>query len=149
MSKPGQPQRRTPAILHLTLPMPPSINEQYATVGRQRVLTAPARQFKRQVQRILREHISSGALHNELLARFREGYLAVALDFYFETPLQRDLDGGLKIALDALCEGLGVNDNRVVDIHLSKRIDPLHPHLDVELEALPDWQFDKEYILLP
>jgi crossover junction endodeoxyribonuclease RusA len=149
MSKPGQPQRKTPAILHLTLPMPPSINEQYATVGRQRVLTAHARQFKRQVQRVFREHISSGALHSELLACFREGYLVVALDFYFETPLQRDLDGGLKIALDALCEGLGVNDNRVVDIHLTKRIDPLHPHLDVELEALADWQFDKEYVLLP
>jgi hypothetical protein len=25
----------------------------------------------------------------------------------------------------------------------------LHPHLDVELEALDDWQFDEEYALLP
>ncbi|GCF09351.1 hypothetical protein [Dictyobacter arantiisoli] len=29
-----------------------------------------------------------------------------------------------------------------------KRIDPLHPHLYVELEAVLDWHFDKEYVLL-
>jgi hypothetical protein len=50
---------------------------------------------------------------------------------------------GLKITQDALCEGLGLNDNRVVSIHLLKYIDPLHPHLDVELEALDDWRFDE------
>jgi crossover junction endodeoxyribonuclease RusA len=49
---------------------------------------------------------------------------------------------------DALCEGLGLNDNRVVSIHLLKYIDPLHPHLDVELEALDDWRFDEEYTLI-
>ena len=75
--------------------------------------------------------------------------LALLLIFYFETPLKRDLDGGLKITQDALCEGPGINDNRIVTIHLVKYIDPLHPHLDVELEALDDWQFDEEYALLP
>jgi crossover junction endodeoxyribonuclease RusA len=74
--------------------------------------------------------------------------VALLLDFYFSTPLRRDLDGGLKITQDALCEGLGLNDNRVVDIHLMKHIDPLHPHLYVELEAIPDWHFDKEYVIL-
>ncbi len=52
------------------------------------------------------------------------------IDFFFETPQRRDLDGGLKIAQDAICTALEVNDNRVVDIHLVdihlvKRIDPL------------------------
>jgi crossover junction endodeoxyribonuclease RusA len=32
-----------------------------------------------------------------------------------------------------------------VDIHLVKRIDPLRPHLEVELEAIPNWQFDEQY----
>lgn len=41
-------------------------------------------------------------------------------------PLRRDLDGGLKITQDAIYEGLRLNDNRVVDIHLMKHIDPLH-----------------------
>jgi crossover junction endodeoxyribonuclease RusA len=89
-----------------------------------------------------------GKLDEALRSQFQQSYLALLLDFYFPTPLRRDLDGGLKITQDALCEGLGLNDNRVVDIHLVKHIDPLHPHLYVELEAIPDWHFDKEYVLL-
>lgn len=142
-----QPPKK-PAQLCLTLPLPPSINEQYATVDGRRVSTAVARRFKRQVLDTLRSLERQGTVHDVLLDQFRQGYLALFLDFYFTTPLKRDLDGGLKITQDALCEGLGLNDNRVVDIHLSKHIDPLHPHLYVELEVIPDWQFDREYILL-
>jgi len=136
------------ALLRLTLPLPPSINEQYATVGGHRVSTKAARRFKQQVRDILRSLESQGVLHDDLRSTLRQSYLALFLDFYFTTPLKRDLDGGLKITQDALCEGLALNDNRVVDIHLTKHIDPLHPHLYVELEAIPEWQFDKEYILL-
>jgi crossover junction endodeoxyribonuclease RusA len=134
--------------LRLTLPLPPSINEQYATVDGHRVSTQVARRFKQQVKATLRSLQQQGVLTEELRNQLRQGYLALFLDFYFATPLKRDLDGGLKITQDALCEGLGLNDNRVVDIHLTKHIDPLHPHLYVELEALPDWQFDNEYVLL-
>lgn len=146
MSKSGA---NSPARLCLTLPLPPSINEQYATVEGRRVSSAGARRFKREVHETLRTLRSQGVLSPELEQRLQEGYLALFLEFYFATPLRRDLDGGLKITLDALCVALGVNDNRVVDIHLTKRIDPLNPHLTVELEALPDWQFDQEYVLLP
>jgi crossover junction endodeoxyribonuclease RusA len=96
----------------------------------------------------VRELERQGTLSDDLRSYFRQGYLALSLDFYFETPLKRDLDGGLKITQDAVCESLGLNDNRVVDIHLSKHIDPLHPHLSLELEAISDWQFDKEYVVL-
>jgi crossover junction endodeoxyribonuclease RusA len=135
-------------ILRLTLPIPPGINEQYATVNGHRVSTAVARRFKQQVKKKLAALEREGVLNEELRNRLRQGYLTLLLAFYFETPLKRDLDGGLKIAQDALCEGLGLNDNRVVSIHLLKYIDPLHPHLDVELEALDDWRFDEEYTLL-
>jgi crossover junction endodeoxyribonuclease RusA len=146
----GKPKRPTgkPAILHLTLPLPPSINEQYATIDGHRVSTSVARRFKKQIQQALHTLAQQGMLPDELLNHFRENYLALFLDFYFSTPLKRDLDGGLKITQDALCEGLGLNDNRVVDIHLVKHIDPLHPHLYVELAAVVDWQFDEEYVLL-
>jgi crossover junction endodeoxyribonuclease RusA len=107
-----------------------------------------ARRFKQQVRDTLRTLERQGVLHDELRNTLRQSYLALFLDFYFSTPLKRDLDGGLKITQDSLCEGLGINDNRVVDIHLVKHIDPLHPHLYVELEAIPEWQFDKEYVLL-
>jgi len=107
-----------------------------------------ARRFKQQVQDALRSLEQQGVLHDKLRNHFQQSYLALFLDFYFTTPLKRDLDGGLKITQDALCAVLGLNDNRVVDIHLMKHIDPLHPHLYVELEALPDWSFDEEYVLL-
>lgn len=137
-----------PSLLRLVLPIPPSINEQYATINGHRVSTAIARRFKHQVRNDLHALERRGLLNNTLHEAFRQSYLALFLDFYFTTPLKRDLDGGLKITQDALCEGLGLNDNRIVDLHLIKHIDPLHPRLEVELEALPDWQFDKEYILL-
>lgn len=136
------------SLLRLTLPLPPSINEQYATVNGHRVSSMVARRFKQQVRDTLRSLERQGVLHDELRNTLRQNYLALFLDFYFSTPLKRDLDGGLKITQDSLCEGLGINDNRVVDIHLVKHIDPLHPHLYVELEAIPEWQFDKEYVLL-
>lgn len=139
---------KLPSLLSLTLPLPPSINEQYATVNGHRVSTAVARHFKQQVRSTLRALERQGRVNNALLDSFRQSYLALFLDFYFTTPLKRDLDGGLKITQDALCEGLGINDNRIVDIHLMKHIDPLHPHLYIEMEAIPDWQFDKEYVLL-
>ena len=135
-------------ILRLSLPIPPGINEQYATVNGHRVSTAVARRFKQEVKNKLAALEREGVINEHFRDRLRQSYLALLLEFYFETPLKRDLDGGLKISLDALCEGLGLNDNRVVSIQLLKYIDPLHPHLDVELEALDDWRFDEEYTLL-
>ena len=132
-------------LLRVTLPIPPSINEQYATVNGHRVSTAIARRFKQQVKQKLAAVESEGIIDIGLREHLRQGYLALFLAFYFETPLKRDLDGGLKITQDAICEALGLNDNRIVTIHLVKYIDPLHPHLEVELEALDDWQFDEEY----
>jgi crossover junction endodeoxyribonuclease RusA len=132
-------------IIRLTLPIPPGINEQYATVNGHRISTAIARRFKQEVKQKLATMEREGTLNESLRYRLRQGFLSLLLAFYFETPLKRDLDGGLKIAQDALCEGLGLNDNRVVSIHLLKYIDPLHPHLDVEIEALDEWRFDEEY----
>jgi len=92
-------------LLRLTLPLPPSINEQYATVGGHRVSSSVARRFKQQVRDTLHSLELQGVLHDDLRATLRQSHLALFLDFYFTTPLKRDLDGGLKITLDALCEG--------------------------------------------
>ncbi len=138
-----------PLTVRLTLPLPPSINEQYATVNGHRVSTPVAKRFKATTQKKIRELERAGEITPESYTRLRQGYLALLLFFYFETPLKRDLDGGLKITQDSLCASLGLNDNRVVSIHLEKYIDPLHPRLEVELEALDDWQFDEEYVVHP
>lgn len=131
-------------VVQFSLPLPPSINSQYVTVGNRRVLSREAQVFKRQVKRQLALLQQRDTISEQFLTLAHQGYIALFLDFYFETPLRRDLDGGLKITQDSICTNLGINDNRVVDIHLVKRIDPLHPRLEVELEALSDWQFEHD-----
>jgi len=130
------------------LPLPPGINQQYATVRGRRVLSKDSRKYKKEVRQAIRRLRVEGVLSDALVAALREGYVGLFIDFYFETPHRRDLDGGLKITQDAVCDALGVNDNRVVDVHLVKRIDPLRPHIEVELEAIPHWRFDTEYVYL-
>jgi len=131
-----------------SLPLPPGINQQYATVNGRRVLSKASRAYKKKVHKAIRRLRAEGTLSDALVATLRQGFVGLFIDFYFETPLRRDLDGGLKITQDAICDALGVNDNRVVDVHLIKRIDPLRPRIEVELEAILDWKFDAEYVYL-
>ncbi len=137
-----------PVSLSLTLPLPPSINNQYVTVGKRRVLSKPAQTFKRDVTRHLMTLRERGTLDPLVERAFMDALIGVYLTFYFETPMRRDLDGGLKIALDALATGLGFDDRAVVDLHLVKQIDPLHPRLEVELETIDNWSFDTSYVYL-
>jgi len=132
----GQPD--PVAELALVLPVPPSVNHQYASVNGRRVLSRAGRDFKALVGDEVEEWRDREGISNETLALFSRHYLSLAITFYFTSALRRDLDGGLKIAQDALCEALGVNDNLVVEIHLRKRIDRQYPRIDVVLRALPE-----------
>ncbi len=130
------------------LPLPPGINQQYATVNGRRVLSRASREYKKEARKIIRRLRVEGVISDGLVAALRQGFVGLFIDFYFETPARRDLDGGLKITQDAICDSLGVNDNRVVDVHLVKKINPLRPHINVELEAILDWEFDTQYVYL-
>ncbi len=134
----------TPPRIQFTLTLPPSVNNQYATVNGRRVLAPTARAWIKLSERQLLT-----TFPEPFVAAAKQGYLALFIDFFFETPMRRDLDGGLKIAQDVICRALGVDDRRVVDIHLVKRIDPLRPRIEVELEVLADWSFDDEHQVLP
>jgi len=138
----------TPPSIQITTSLPPSINEQYATVEGRRILSEGARRWKKEMARQVEKLEDEGVLDESVRKAFRQSYLSVFLEFFFTSPHRRDLDGGLKISLDALCVALGLNDNRVVDLHLIKRIDPLHPRLELTLEGIAEWQFDKEYVYL-
>lgn len=133
----------------ITLALPPGINQQYVTLknGR-RGLSQVSKQWKKGAKQEIALHRFDGRIPDGFVAAAPKGYLAFTFEFYFESPLRRDLDGGLKILLDTLCDALGVDDNRVVDLHLSKRIDPLRPRVAVQIEALPTWNFDDEYTYL-
>ena len=134
--------------VRFTLPLPPGINSQYTQVGKRRVLSKEHAKFKRSVERRIHRLRVEAVITDDFITALSQGWIGLFLDFYFETPRRRDLDGGLKITQDAILTALGVNDNRVVDIHLVKRISPAHPRVEVELEAIPTWQFDDEYVLL-
>jgi len=123
--------------LRLVLPLPPSINHQYATVQGRRVLSSAGRRFKalvgQEVLCALAERKSGPPLGQML-----DGTpLALDLRFYFESELRRDIDGGLKIAQDAVCEALGLNDNRIVEVTLRKKRDAAAPRLELSLRLCP------------
>jgi crossover junction endodeoxyribonuclease RusA len=131
--------------LRLRLPLPPGVNNQYVTVGRRRVLSREASAFNRDVVKYVAAMRSRGALPVPTEEALATSLIGIYLVYFFETPHRRDLDGGLKITLDALGRALGFDDRAVVDLHLSKRIDPLDPRVEVELETIADWEFDRTY----
>lgn len=128
-------------LLKLILSLPPSVNHQYATVKGRRVLSWEARTYKKKMIDELRKDLLKAGLFPRQTEPWREGYLSLSFDFYFLTPRRRDLDGGLKIAQDIICQAFRINDNRVVQLCLSKRVDPSCPRMEVALKALPTWDF--------
>ncbi len=134
--------------LRLTLPLPPSVNNQYVTVGKRRVLSGPAKAFRRSVAAVLRQARTNGKIDETWLGNLQRQPLACDLVYYFETPYRRDLDGGLKITLDAVCDALDLDDRYIVSITLFKQIDPLQPRVELELAGINDWRFDEEYSLI-
>lgn len=138
----------TPATLTIELPLPPGVNNQYVTVGRRRVLSKEAKAFKRNVAKLVDHYRADGLLSPRIESALGTSLLGAYLTFYFETPRRRDLDGGLKIALDALATAIGFDDRDIVDLHLSKQIDPLRPRLEVQLDQIADWQYDRTYVYL-
>lgn len=118
----------------MTLPVPPSINQQYATVNGRRVLSATGRRYKQAIgQLFMATRTTSSPAWHAFLRTAQEQYLTLTIHFYFPTLLRRDIDGGLKIAQDALCEAMHINDNRILEIHLYKALDRDHPRLECRL----------------
>jgi crossover junction endodeoxyribonuclease RusA len=131
------------------LPIPPSVNDQYVIVHGRRHRSAELIRFRKQVQAfVVAQHLAE-QLPASLRAKRNPSYLAVYADFFFAAQQRRDIDSGLKSLLDALCAPLGINDNRVVDIHLTKRITPHQPYTLVQLDPVADWVFDAQHPVLP
>ena len=123
----------TAETIAITLPVPPSINHQYATVQGRRVLSSAGRTYKQHVGQQLWLALSQSPHKRALMHRLQSEPLALSIRFYFTSPLRRDVDGGLKIAQDALCEGIGLNDNRIVETHLYKDVDRTNPRIQIAL----------------
>jgi len=133
---PSHPAIVTAESLTITLAVPPSINHQYATVNGRRLLSSTGRAYKAQVAQQVWLVLTQSPAAPAFRDRLRSGPLALSIRFFFATSLRRDLDGGLKIAQDAVCEGLGVNDNRITETHLYKHVDKTNPRIEVSLSCL-------------
>jgi crossover junction endodeoxyribonuclease RusA len=133
---PFQYPRISDTGLEAILPIPPSINHQYATVNGRRVLTAAGRTYKAEVAQLVAVGLARSAQRGSFLDRVQSTSLSLTIRFCFSSALRRDVDSGLKIAQDALCAGLGLNDNRITEIHLYKRQDKDQPRIEVTLSLL-------------
>jgi crossover junction endodeoxyribonuclease RusA len=126
----------TSDTIKVTLPVPPSINHQYATVNGRRLLSSAGRTYKTYVGQYVWLALAQSPARSSLHNRLRSGPLALSIRFFFASALRRDLDGGLKIAQDAVCEGLGLNDNRIIETHLYKHVDKADPRIEVSLSFI-------------
>lgn len=124
-------------FLRLVLPIPPSINHHYATVNGRRVLSAAGRRFKTLVGQEVICALAKRKTGRRLLTVENGSPLALDLRFYFVSELRRDIDGGLKITQDAVCEALGINDNRIVEVTLRKERDAVAPRMELALRPCP------------
>ncbi|MCZ6801475.1 MAG: RusA family crossover junction endodeoxyribonuclease [Nitrospirae bacterium] len=120
----------------LTLPIPPTINQQYATVQGRRVLSSQGRKYKANVAQHLHLALLQHPHKKDVLHAFQSQFLSLTIIFYFQTLLRRDLDGGLKITQDALCDALSTNDNRILEIHLTKNTDKNDPRIECILSIV-------------
>ena len=121
----------------LVLPIPPSVNHQYATVNGRRLLSAKGRAYKDFVGQQIVVALARSPHRATLRQTLQQSSLALSIHFFFASALRRDTDGGLKIAQDALCEGLGLNDNLVVETHLYKHQDRDNPRMEIRLSVAP------------
>lgn len=140
------------------LPLPPSINHQYTERDGRWVLSREARHYKAHLQKAFKQLKAAGKLRwqptdTPLLSLFEpeipppelltqhEFFLRLRLEFFFKTPQRRDLDNGLKIVQDLVCNALGVDDRNVVAVELVKRVDAQNPRLEVTVSSLSEWDF--------
>ncbi|MCA9470737.1 MAG: RusA family crossover junction endodeoxyribonuclease [Nitrospirales bacterium] len=122
--------------LFLTLPIPPSINHQYATVNGRRILSSKGRHYKTTVAQLIMSTLTSSSLRSVLLENLHTHTLTLSVWFYFTSALRRDIDGGLKIAQDAICNAMEINDNRITTLHLYKAIDKDSPRMECALSIV-------------
>jgi crossover junction endodeoxyribonuclease RusA len=104
-------------------------------VNGRRLLSAHGRSYKILVGEEVLLALSRTTGRRALVDALRTGELILSIRFFFTSRLRRDVDGGLKIAQDALCHGLGINDNRIVETHLYKYVDKVAPRMEISLRV--------------
>lgn len=111
--------KRVNRFVHYTaqVPMPPSVNHLYATVRGRRVLTKEGRKYKKLVSEMF-EHLGGDTMP----VWFRL-IIELRLPLYFKNGKVRKFDASnrVKVLEDAVCEGMGIDDSRVIQLVVTKQ----------------------------
>lgn len=118
--------------LSLTLPLPPSVNNAYATVEGRRVLRKACRAFKHEAGWQVRKAVVEQEWDADPGGRY-----ALRLRVFFPDRTRRDLDNTVKLLQDALFGALHLDDQAIDDLHVQRAgVDPERPRVEVTLEVL-------------
>jgi len=110
----GLPLADTRHVLTFTIPLAPSLNNAYPTNWRtgRRYLTKAGNDFKHDVSTMARVYAYSADWDAG------SGPLGLRLVMWFPNKRRTDLDGRIKLAQDAIAEGLGIDDSRFDELHV-------------------------------
>jgi len=99
-------------MIHLTLPLPPTINHYYGQSGKRKYIKAAGQVFRLTVAEIV-----AGAGHATL-----EGRLGVFASIFPANRIKQDLDNRQKALLDALTHaGVWLDDSQIDALYLLRR----------------------------
>jgi crossover junction endodeoxyribonuclease RusA len=118
----------------LTLPYPPSTNTAYAVVRGRKIKTARARQYAHEVAYRVADELR---VEHDAWPITAADRLGVTLSIYAPDRRRRDLDNTGKLALDAICAALRVDDSQI-DLLTFRRgaVDKANPRLVVRVDLL-------------
>lgn len=118
--------------LTITLPLPPSVNDSYATYNGRRILSKAARDFKHEATQL----VTLAARQTPWRTRPGQRY-RLEMTLYFNGNRNRDLSNTIKLCEDSVADALGFNDSRidVLDIRRGP-VDKDNPRTEVTVEVL-------------
>lgn len=119
-----------PPSLTLRLSLGPTNNNAYRNTARGRALTQAASDYKEAVYWTVKEALSLGAPWP-----LPPPY-ALSFWLYVDGKSRRDADGSTKLAQDAICAALGINDRLVSEVHTFRRRDDANPRIDVVMRTV-------------
>ena len=113
-------------------PLPPTTNEAYR-IGKGRLyMTAEGKAWKKGAQLIVQ------AADSQQDGFWKGKRLSVKLVFFDKTVFRFDIDGRVKLCLDAVADGLGFDDRYVVSMRLDKQAAAI-PGVSIFVTDYPIW----------
>ncbi len=108
------PEPDTSHALTFTIPLAPSLNNAYPTNWRtgRRYLSKAGNDFKADAGTMVRVYAYAADWESG------SGPLGLRLVMWFPNKRRTDLDGRIKLAQDAIAEGLGVDDSQFDELHV-------------------------------